>query len=180
MADKSDRHYSEIRSINNDLVLLGNALMTRNNDIHSIHDFVAASINALSTDDLKEKMNDLNERVIDCVNDDDRLRTLTVMQHALAQEALPFLSEERQQQFDKLSIDLAGVNVAKGDDLKARVARFQVDLLKFVPEIEEEDHSKLANRTVEVVEATGKEQVARIDALYEEINLLVQPPVSFD
>ena len=174
----NDPHFSYIRSINNDLVLLGNALMTRNNDINSIHDFVTASIDSLSNETLKSEMHDLNEQVIGCDNDEDRLRLLTVMQHTLAKEALTFLGDGYADRFKKLSLELDGVNAAKGDDLKAKVSHFQVDILSFVPCIEQDEHQKLSKRAVEVLESKGKSQLSKIDNLYEEINVLIQP--SFD
>ena len=88
---KADAHYSYIRSLNNDLVLLGNALMTKNNDINSVHDFVSDSISTLGCEKLKDELLHLNESVMGCDNDEDRLRLLAKMQHLLAQEALPYL-----------------------------------------------------------------------------------------
>ena len=175
---KADAHYSYIRSLNNDLVLLGNALMTKNNDINSVHDFVSDSISTLGCEKLKGELAHLNESVIGCDNDEDRLRLLAKMQHLLAQEALPYLDADYLTNFKDLSLKLSSVETAKGDSLKADVSRFQIDVLRFIPGVEEDALVKLHDQAQKVVQVSGKALTKEIDVLYEDINLLIQP--SFD
>ncbi|MCF7851632.1 MAG: hypothetical protein K9M07_00135 [Simkaniaceae bacterium] len=173
-----DEHYSYIRSINNDLVLLGNALMTKNNDINSIHDFVSDSINTIKNLELKDHLHDLNEKVIGCDNDEDRLRLMAQMQHKLVEESLIYLDADYQNSFEGLSHQLNEVTTSKGDALKADISRFQIDVLKFIPGIKSDEHSKLYQRAAESLMAKGKDLNHKINELYEEINVLIQP--SFD
>lgn len=174
-----DAHYSYIRSLNNDLVLLGNALMTKNNDIHSIHDFVADSIQTLGSEELKERLEDLNERVIHCVDDEDRLRLLAEMQFSLASEALPYLEGRYSNLHSDLNTKLGVVKDLTGDGLKGEISRFQIDVLQFIPGIEEGEHLSLHARATEALSTQeGKDLNDKLNSLYEEINVLIQP--SFD
>lgn len=174
----NDAHYSYIRSLNNDLVLLGNALMTRNNDINSIHDFVTDSINTIVSEQLRSTLHKLNEAVIGCDNDEDRLRLLAKMQHILAKEVLPYLEETFSSEFRQLTNHLTVVSSLKGEELKVSISAYQVDILRFIPGIDNEDYTRLQQQAKKTLEVSGKMLANNINTLYEDINLLIQP--SFD
>ena len=169
-------HYAFIKSINNDLVLLGNALMTKNNDINSIHDFVSDSINTLESEKLRSKMHELNNQVIGCDNDEDRLKLLVRMQYALAEASIPYIGEHHLAPLQELKARLKKVQESENKTLKSDVSLFQIDILKFVPRIEEQDHKKLVGQAHTVFENEGKDLLQNINVLYEDINLLIQPP----
>lgn len=168
--------YSFIKSINNDLILLGNALMTKNNDINSIHDFVTDSINTLGCEKLKAKMHELNNKVIGCDNDEDRLRFLAKMQYTLAEAALPYIGHHFLVPLQDLSSHLKKVQESKGPHLKENISHFQIDILKFIPGIEERDYEKLLSQAKEIFQGAKEELTPHINILYEDINLLIQPP----
>ena len=180
MKTEGDRHPSQeinffcdpiIKSITSDLALLGNALMTRINDPLTILEFI--SVESISPKTLKEKLNELIDLFTGCDSDDDRLKFLLEMQYLLLDQGI------KRPKHLEASIKILGdfLNHAKmqvGNDLKKAVSNFQVEALKVVPGINDQEYKELKEDLLNLEKSHDLNDT--INAVYEKINMHTQMP----
>jgi len=165
------------KSITSDLVLLANALITRNNCPLTIAEFV--SFDALKDHDLKMRLTVLHESMNSCDNDEVRLRHLLEMQYELT-KAHAMKTPNHQKVINQLEGLLFQGKESAGMALTKLVTRFQVDVLQVIPGISAQEYNDLLEPLVRVEQEVSQALISSlVDALYEMINAHTQTP-TFD
>lgn len=160
------------KSITSDLVLLANALITRNNCPLTIAEFV--SFDALKNPELKTRLKFLHESMNSCDNDEVRLKHLLEMQYELT-KAHAAKTPNHQKVVGCLEGILFQGKESTGMALTKLVARFQVDVLQVIPGISVEEYKDLLEPLIRVEQEVSQALIPSLfDALYEMINAHTQ------
>ena len=162
-----------MKSITSDLILLGNALMTRVNDPFAILEFM--SFDSLQKDPVRQRVKELIDAFVSCDNDDDRLRYLLEVHHLLVESGLEH-SPASKKVMKKLEALIERAIKNHGVELKKAVSEFQVEVLQIVPGISPAEYRELQKEIQALDQAADLNE--SINAVYEKINMHTQTPFS--